>query len=140
MPEVKPKFVPKFVPRYVPGDRARNKWGMPGFIEMLAKARNISLEEAETQYFVDEAEETIVGKNAPLADDQNPMFEPMVVIGVGSFNGKGSVVAENGVLLSAMRATTPEEDLQHLIDDTERKMTEQLFEVLSERTQPVFKK
>ncbi len=114
--------------KYIPGDHTRNRYGMPGFIEMLAKARNCSIEEAERQYHVDKAEEAIVGKNPPLADNQNPMFEPMAIIVVGSFTGKGSIIAENGVLLPAMRATTPEEDLRFLIEDTERKMTRNLVE------------
>jgi hypothetical protein len=37
--------------------------------------------------------------------------------------GKRTIIAENGVLLSPPRMSTPEEDYDQLVEDTERKMT-----------------
>lgn len=46
--------------------------------------------------------------------------------------GKGSVIAENGVLLPCPRPTTPQEDYNQLISDTERKMTEPAQSLMQE--------
>jgi hypothetical protein len=134
-------------PRYVPGDNARNRLGIPGFIELLAKARSITIEEAERQYNCDKAEELILNTGPthyegpdpgfqlafevhrePSLSEQNAMMPHELETDflktlLGKPLGKGTIIAEHGKLLPRPRPTTPEEDLQHLIEDTERKMT-----------------
>jgi hypothetical protein len=108
--------------------------------EELAAFRGIPYEEAKTQLDEDKniltAEALMCGREDDVPAGPAPLFEefrenPLVGLmknfalhGILKSTGIRTIHAENGKLLSPPRMSTPEEDEQFLIDETERKMTE----------------
>jgi hypothetical protein len=106
------------------------------FIQELAHFRGISYEAAAQQHREDQLIEStefamVIGKQqAELAADA-PLFEVEQKPGFAEWlsklfrpAGKGVVLAEGGRLRAVPRPTTPEEDEQRLIDETELTMIE----------------
>jgi hypothetical protein len=96
--------------------------------EELAAFRGIPYEEAKTQLDEDKniltAEALMCGREDDVPAGPAPLFEDFALHGILKSTGIRTIHAENGKLLSPPRMSTPEEDEQFLIDETERKMTE----------------